>query len=95
METKKCILFLAIIVLLLSGISYATVVYNSTPKNDSTPPTTIIVTGDGSSGTGDVTNIQVASGETVVQGDDDLKGETSTPKAVVNEPDLSASHING
>ena len=91
METKKCILFLAIIVLLLSGISYATVVYNSTPKNDSTPPTTIIVTGDGSSGTGDVTNIQVASGETVVQGDDGLTGETYTPKNDSGTPPPKAS----
>lgn len=94
METKKCILFLAIIVLLLSGISFATVVYNSTPKNDSNQPTTIIVNGDGSSGTGDVTNTQIIQVEETNVGSAE-KVEVSAPKAVVTEPDLSASHING
>lgn len=91
-STKTCVLILAIIVLLLSGISYATVVYNSTPKNDSNQQSpTIIVNGDGSSGTGDVTNTQIVTvTETKVDGYDN--GVQAEPKVTVIPPEKTNTY---
>ena len=72
METKKCVTILAIIVLLLAGIMFINVAIapniNMTQQQEAP---TIIVNGNGSSGTGDVTTntkiIQVE--DRIVQGD--------------------------
>lgn len=85
-STKQCVLILATIVLLLSGIVYATTI-KQTDNTNASP--TIVVNGDGSSGTGDVTNTKIVETKIVYTDIEDNSNiaygpnETQPPKAVM------------
>lgn len=58
MQTRdKWIIVIMTIVMISTGLSYYAIAHNDTTVTDT--PTTIIVNGNGSSGTGDVSNTQI------------------------------------
>lgn len=77
MQTRdKWIIATLILVMSVTGMSYYGFAHNDTQTNTSTQqPTTIVVNGNGSSGTGDVQNVQQVTQVTQVSG----SGETSSP----------------
>lgn len=85
-STKQCVLILATIVLLLSGIVFATTM-KQTDNTNASP--TIVVNGDGSSGTGDVTNTKIIETKVVYTDIEDNSNvaygpnKTQPPKAVM------------
>lgn len=64
METKTCVLIVSILMLILTGTTYTATVLTDPPQNNTQQSPTIIVNGDGSSGTGNVTNTQIVEIET-------------------------------
>lgn len=78
MEVNKLLVILAIIVLIITGTIYTIQVV--TNKTDASPTTQIVVNGNGSSGTGNVTTTtQVTQKVVTVQSGDNNKADT-TPK---------------
>ena len=75
-STKQCVLILATIVLLLAGIVYATTM-KQTDNTNASP--TIVVNGDGSSGTGDVTNTKIVETK-VIYTDTDINNKATGPQ---------------
>lgn len=70
MQTRdKWIIIIMIIVMISTGISYYAIAQNQTTNT----PTTIIVNGDGSSGTGNVTNTKIVTQVVQVTGSQDTE----------------------
>lgn len=63
-ETKTYVLIVSVLMLLLTGTTYTAAVLQDPPQNNTDQTPTIIVSGDGSSGTGNVTNTQIVEIET-------------------------------
>jgi hypothetical protein len=92
METKKCILIVSVLILILSGTTFTAAVLQDPPQNNTQQSPTIVVNGDGSSGTGDVTNTQVVEIESKqIQQGEGIIDDSLNEEGIVGE---SYKHVS-